>query len=73
MRGLSRDRIVSILLLMPAVLAIGVFVYGMIGWSLWVSLSKANDLSFDMRLNGMANYIAVFNNIRFQLDLRNRC
>jgi glucose/mannose transport system permease protein len=71
MRGLSRDRVVSIVLLLPAVLAIGVFVYGMIGWSVWVSLSKANDLSFDMRLNGMANYIAVFNNIRFQLDLRN--
>jgi len=71
MRGQSRDRVVSIALLVPAVFLIAVFVYGMIGWSLWVSLSKANDLSFDMRLNGLANYAAIFANVRFQLDLRN--
>lgn len=71
MRRLTRDRILSVLLLLPAVLAIAVFVYGMIGWSAWVSLSKANDLSFDMAFNGLANYVAIFNNIRFQLDLRN--
>jgi glucose/mannose transport system permease protein len=65
------DRIVSIVLLVPAVAAVAVFVYGMIGWSGWVSLSKANDLSFDMSYNGLANYIAVFSNIRFQIDLRN--
>ena len=71
MRRLTRDRVVSILLLMPAVVAIAIFVYGMIGWSVWVSLSKANDLSFDMSLNGLANYQSVFGNARFQLDLRN--
>jgi glucose/mannose transport system permease protein len=71
MRRLSRDRIVSIALIVPALLAIGVFVYGMIGWSIWVSFSKANDLSFDMSLIGLANYQAIFSNIRFQLDLRN--
>jgi len=67
----SRDRVVSILLIVPAVLAIAVFVYGMIGWSFWVSISKANDLGFDMSLNGLNNYQAVFANQRFQLDLRN--
>jgi glucose/mannose transport system permease protein len=71
MRRLSRDRVVSIALLVPALVAVAVFVYGMIGWSAWVSLSKANDLSFDMSFNGLANYAAVFSNIRFQLDLRN--
>jgi glucose/mannose transport system permease protein len=71
MRGPSRDRVISIALIVPAIALIAVFVYGMIGWSIWVSLSKANDLSFDMSLNGLANYAAVFANIRFQLDLRN--
>ena len=71
MRRFTRDRVVSILLLMPAVIAVAIFVYGMIGWSVWVSLSKANDLSFDMSFNGLANYVSIFNNIRFQLDLRN--
>ena len=67
----SRDRVISIVLLVPAVAAIAVFVYGMIGWSFWVSISKANDMSFDMSLNGLANYQAIFANTRFQLDLRN--
>jgi glucose/mannose transport system permease protein len=71
MRRLSRDRVVSVALIAPAVLAVAVFVYGMIGWSTWVSLSKANDLGFDMSFNGLANYKAIFSNIRFQLDLRN--
>jgi len=71
MRGLSRDRVVSIALLVPAIVAVAVFVYGMIGWTAWVSLSKANDLSFDMSFNGLANYQSIFSNIRFQLDLRN--
>jgi glucose/mannose transport system permease protein len=71
MGGLSRDRVVSIALLVPAVVAVAVFVYGMIGWTAWVSLSKANDLSFDMSFNGLANYQSIFSNIRFQLDLRN--
>jgi glucose/mannose transport system permease protein len=71
MRGLTRDRVVSIALLVPAVVAVAVFVYGMIGWSVWVSLSKANDLSFDMSFNGLANYQSIFSNVRFQLDLRN--
>ena len=71
MRGLTRDRVVSIALLVPAVVAVAVFVYGMIGWTTWVSFSKANDLSFDMSLNGLANYQSVFGNARFQLDLRN--
>jgi glucose/mannose transport system permease protein len=71
MRRLTRDQVIAIALITPAVIAVAVFVYGMIGWSVWVSLSKANDLSFDMRLNGFANYAAVFNNVRFQLDLRN--
>src|SRR4029079_2426751 len=71
MRGLSRDRVVSIALLVPAIVAVAVFVYGMIGWTAWVSLSKANHLSFDMSFNGLANYQSIFSNIRFQLDLRN--
>jgi len=71
MRGLSRDRVISIALLVPAIVAVAVFVYGMIGWTAWVSLSKANDLSFDMSFNGLANYQSIFSNARFQLDLRN--
>ena len=71
LRRLSRDRVWSIVLIVPSLLAIAVFVYGMIGWTGWLSLSKANDMSFDMTLRGFQNFEAVFKNIRFQLDMRN--
>jgi glucose/mannose transport system permease protein len=71
MRRLNRDRVLSLVLIVPSLLAIAVFVYGMIAWTGWVSLSKANDMSFDMTLRGFQNFEAVFKNIRFQLDLRN--
>ena len=34
-----RDRILAFLVLLPSVLAVGVFVYGFIGQNLWVSLT----------------------------------
>jgi glucose/mannose transport system permease protein len=71
MRRLTRDRIFSLLLISPSILAVAVFVYGMIGWTFWVSLSNANNLSFDLTLRGLANYQSVFANARFQIDLRN--
>ncbi|HEX9043611.1 MAG TPA: sugar ABC transporter permease [Candidatus Limnocylindrales bacterium] len=71
MRRLTRDRLFAIVLLAPAIVAVTIFVYGMIAWTGWVSLSKANDLSFDMSWNGLANYESIFASIRFQIDLRN--
>lgn len=71
MRRLSRDRVISILLIAPSVLAIAVFVYGMIAWTALVSVSNANDLSFDMTFKGLANFASIFGNARFQIDIRN--
>jgi glucose/mannose transport system permease protein len=68
---ITRDRVISVALITPSILAVAVFVYGMIAWTGFVSLSKANDLSFDLTLRGLGNYESVFNNIRFKLDLRN--
>jgi glucose/mannose transport system permease protein len=71
MGRLTRDRVISILLITPSVLAVAIFVYGMIGWTAVVSVSNANDLSFDMSFKGLANFESIFNNVRFQLDVRN--
>jgi glucose/mannose transport system permease protein len=71
MRRLTRDRLISLALIAPSLLAVAVFIYGMIGWTFYVSLSNANNLSFDMALQGLANFQSVFANARFQLDLRN--
>lgn len=70
-RRLTRDRIFSLALITPSLIAVGVFVYGMIGWTGFVSLTKWNTLSPNYAFNGFANYAYIFNNARFQLDLRN--
>jgi glucose/mannose transport system permease protein len=46
MRRLNWERVVSILLIAPAVIAIAVFVYGFIGWTAYVSLTKWDQLLY---------------------------
>ena len=60
MRRLSRDRAISLILIAPSLAAIAVFVYGMIGWTAVVSVSNANDMSFDMSFKGLANFDSIF-------------
>ena len=70
-RRLTRDRVFSLALITPSLIAVGIFVYGMIGWTGFVSLTKWNTLSPNYAFNGFANYAFIFNNARFQLVLRN--
>jgi len=71
MRRFNWERVVSILLLSPAVIATGIFVYGFIGWTAYASLSKWDKLLPDFTLVGLRNYQRLFANQRFQIDLRN--
>ncbi len=43
-RRLDWDRILAVLLISPSILAIAVFVYAFIAWTVWASLLKWNDL-----------------------------
>jgi glucose/mannose transport system permease protein len=67
----SRDRVLSLALIAPSIIAVGVFVYGLIGWTGFVSTTKWNDIRPNYAPAGLANYAAVFGNARFQLDMRN--
>jgi len=71
MRRLNWERVASILLLSPAVMAIAIFVYGFIGWTAYASLTKWDKLLPDFTLVGLSNYQKLFANQRFQIDLRN--
>ncbi len=71
MRRLSWDRIVSVFLLLPSILAIAVFVYGFIAWTGWVSLSNWDGLRPNLTWAGFVNYVKLFANPRFQIDIRN--
>ena len=71
MRRLTRDRLISILLILPSVLCILIFVYGFIGFTVFSSLTKWNDLVPDFTPVGFTNYERLFENQRFQIDLSN--
>lgn len=71
MRRISRDRVLSLGYIAPSIVAIGVFVYGLIGWTAFISTTKWNDIRPDYSPAGLANFASIFANQRFQLDLRN--
>jgi glucose/mannose transport system permease protein len=61
----------SFLLVLPSILAVGVFVYGFIAWSGRVSLSQWKGLTPDYTWRGLLNYLELFKDPRFAIDLRN--
>ena len=69
--GGSSDRTLAVLLLLPSLVAVGVFVYGFIGWTGYVSLSDWNSFVPDLSFVGLRNFIDLFQTPRFQIDLRN--
>jgi glucose/mannose transport system permease protein len=71
MRRWDWERTTSILLILPSVIAIAIFVYGFIGFTGFVSLTKWNKLLPDFSLVGLRNYQTLFANPRFRIDMRN--
>ncbi len=67
----NKERMLSILLVSPSILAIAVFVYGFIAWSLRVSLSNWKGLLPDYTWKGFGNYLELFQDPRFHIDVRN--
>lgn len=69
--GRNREKWIAFLFLLPSILAIAIFVYGFIGWTGYISLSKWNTFVQDLTFSGLGNYRFLFNDFRFQSDLRN--
>jgi len=66
------ETVLSIALLMPSIIAVAIFVYGFIGWSIRVSLSKWKGLNPDFTWVGLKQYYDLFHNDpRFVIDVRN--
>jgi glucose/mannose transport system permease protein len=70
-KPLDRDRLTAIAMIMPSIIAVGLFVYGFIAWTGYVSLSDWNSLAPSFQLIGFANYFEIFNTGRFQTNIRN--
>lgn len=65
------DKWTPILFITPSIAAVGIFVYGFIGWTGFISFTKWNDVLPDYTLVGFENYRKLFTNMRFQIDLNN--
>lgn len=70
-RRVDRDKLIGLLLVTPSILAVLVFVYGFIAWTLRVSLSKWKGLLPDYTYIGLKNFIQLAGDPRFQIDVRN--
>lgn len=66
-----RDQIGGFLLVLPSLAAVAIFVYGFILWSVRVSLSQWKGLTPDYTFVGLKNYLNLFNDPRFMIDIRN--
>jgi len=66
-----RDYALSALIVLPSLVAVGVFVYGFIGWTAYVALSGWNSFVPDLSFVGLRNFAELFQSPRFQIDLRN--
>jgi len=68
---LADEAYLSIALLLPSIMAVGIFVYGFIGWSIRVSLSQWKGLLPDYTWAGLSQYTYLFHDARFLIDVRN--
>lgn len=71
MKRITWERVVAVLLLLPSVLAIALFVYGFIAFTAYASMTKWDSLVPDFSFVGFDNYVKLFANTRFQIDIRN--
>ena len=67
----NKDTVLSVALVAPSILAVAIFIYGFIAWSVRVSLSEWKGLLPNYNWAGFKNYIELFSDPRFQLDIRN--
>jgi glucose/mannose transport system permease protein len=68
----ENETILTISLLLPSIVAVAIFVYGFIGWSVRVSMSKWKGLIPNFTFVGFQQYIDLFDNDpRFVIDVRN--
>ncbi len=67
----NTDAIISVALVAPSIIAVGIFIYGFIAWTMRVSFSAWVGLLPDFTWVGLKNYAELFLDPRFLIDLRN--
>ncbi len=70
-RKLDKDTITAIVLISPSIIALAIFVYGFISWTIRVSMSNWVGLNANFEFAGLNNYLNLLNDPRFRIDVRN--
>jgi len=68
---MKKDTVLSIALISPSIVAVLIFIYGFIAWSVRVSLSDWVGLLPNYEWAGLKNYANLMVDPRFQIDVRN--
>jgi glucose/mannose transport system permease protein len=69
---ITLDRVIAFSVLAPSLIAVTVFVYGFIAWSAYISVTDwSGVIANRLKFVGLKNYLSIFNQGRFQTDIRN--
>lgn len=68
---MTRDHWIGLLVLSPSLIAVGIFVYVFIGWSIYVSTINWSGFLPDRTFKWLDNYWQVITDPRFLIDMRN--
>jgi len=68
---LQKDKLYSFLFILPSIILIAIFVYFFIFWTGFISLTDWNDIFPSFSIVGLKNYIELFQNLRFQISMKN--
>lgn len=70
-RALRSDTLLAVLVLSPSIIAVAIFIYAFIFWTIYSSLVRWNDVVPDYTWVGLNNFIRLLNTDRFLIDLHN--
>ena len=70
-RWMRDDRKVAILVLSPSIIAVAVFIYIFMGWTVYISVSNWDRPALDLSFAGLKNWQRLVADPRFHIDLRN--
>jgi glucose/mannose transport system permease protein len=68
---LRGDKAIAVAVLIPSIVAVAIFIYAFIVYTFFVSVVKWPTLLPDYTFVGLDNWIRMFNDERFQIDIRN--
>jgi len=63
--------VIAFLVLLPSIIAVAIFIYGFIAWTFYISVVDWKSSVADYTFVGMKNWMRMFNDRRFQADIRN--